>query len=392
MKNQILNSNTKFNLKQNNMKTICSNLLKTTIGIYTFLLLSTNAQAQLKPSIAVLNIDSKGLNLDPAQMGNLVRIELGKLDTYEVMDRYDVAYLVEKNQLNLTNCYGKLCLVEIGKVIKTDKMFTGSVELYGETILITLNIVDVKSSTIEKTQIKEFLNLPLELQSMIGITMKELFHLKNDEEMVTRLTKKFNYDNATNNPSATRLALDGPRMGFTVFTGDYGQMIKASKADGGMDALPLMFQFGYQFEKQYLNEGNFQALFEFIPMVTGLDQGFFYPSITIMNGFRSNKDGWEFAFGPTIGFNTEAEGYYANGKFNLKNEWKDSLSTRPAMVTRSDSRGDTKLSSGFVFAVGKTFKSGKMNIPINAYIVPNKEGLRFGISLGFNAKNTNRTH
>ncbi len=368
------------------------NLFKVTTWIFMFLLITGNVSAQVKLSVAVLNIDSKGLNLDPVQMGNLVRIELGKIDTYEVMDRYDVAYLVEKEKLDIGNCYGKLCLVEIGKIIKTDRMFTGSVELYGETILITLNLVDVKTSTIEKTQIKEFLNLPLELQSMIGITIKEMLHIKNDEELVTRLTKKFNFESAINNPKTERLALDGPRMGFAVFTGSYAKMMKAPKSDGGMDAIPLMFQFGYQFEKQYLNEGNFQALFEFIPMITGLDQGFFFPSIAIMNGFRSNRDGWEFAFGPTIGFTSEAEGYMVNNKFIPKKDWSDTTYTPTTVFTRSDSRGDTKLSSGFVFAFGRTFKSGKMNIPINAYVVPNKEGVRFGVSLGFNAKNKARSN
>lgn len=34
----------------------------------------------------------------------------------------------------------------------------------------------------------------------------------------------------------------------------------------------------------------------------------------------------------------------------------------------------------------KTFKSGKLNIPVNFYVVPNKEGIRVGASFGFNAK------
>ena len=54
-----------------------------------------------RPSVTVLNIDTKGLMLDPVQMGNMVRLELEKLDTFEVMDRYDVSYVVEKNKLNI---------------------------------------------------------------------------------------------------------------------------------------------------------------------------------------------------------------------------------------------------------------------------------------------------
>jgi len=37
--------------------------------------------------------------------------------------------------------------------------------------------------------------------------------------------------------------------------------------------LIIRFNLAISLSKQYLNEGNFQALFEFIPMVSGLDQG-----------------------------------------------------------------------------------------------------------------------
>ena len=368
--------------------------IKTTIAAVLFSL-TVNVFAQvktIKPTVAVLNVDSKGINLDPAQMGNLVRLELEKLDTFSVMDRYDVIYLVDKNKLEIGNCYGKLCLVEVGNTIKSEKMFSGSVELYGESIIITLRLIDVKTSFVEKTQVKEFLNLPLEVQSMIGVTIREMFHRKNEQTIVERLTKTYNYDNAINNPKEPVLKLDGPRMGFGAFTGKAADVIMAKKSEGGYEGLPFMFQFGYQFEKQYLNEGNFQGLFEFLPVITGLDQGRFIPSFTFMNGLRDNRHGWEFAFGPTVSIIKKAEGYYdPKGKWNLKSEWisVDNSGvpiTAPDFTSRLDSRGDLAFNTGFILAVGKTFKSGKLNIPVNMYVVPNRDGWRFGASFGFNAK------
>lgn len=373
------------------MKTTFSNIPLTIffLAIFSISFAQDNTPKTNSPkkSITVLNIDTKGLALDPAQMGNLVRIELEKLDQYQVMDRYDVAYVVEKNKLDISNCYGKLCLVEIGNVIKTEKMLTGSVDLYGETIIVTLRLLDVPSATIEKTYVMEFLNLPKELQSMINISMRGMFGLKNDEVTVTRLTKKFNYESSTNNPEQERLNLSGPRMGFTAYTGKTAGYIRAEKDQGGYDAFPLMFQFGYQFEQQYLNEGNFQALFEFVPMVTGLDQGLFIPSLTVMNGLRNNKNGYEFAFGPTFSVVKKAKGFYdANGSWHRESEWDAANPDRPTMESRLDSRGDAAISTGFVFAFGKTIKSGKLNIPVNAYVIPHKDGLRLGASFGFNAK------
>lgn len=361
------------------------------LSLLTFtvvLSLMANAQNQkTKRSITVLNVDTKGVQLDPAQMGNLVRIELEKLDTFQVMDRYDVTYVVEKNQLNINNCYGKLCLVEIGNVIKSEKMFSGSVELYGETIIITMRQVDVASASIEKTEVMEFLNLQNELQNMLGITIRKMYGRPNDEVMLTRLTKKFHYESLTNNPTEERLNLTGPRMGFTMFTGKTAKYLKEDKNTGGYEAMPLMFQFGYQFEKQYLNEGNFQALFEFIPLITGLDQGLFIPSLTLMNGLRNNKHGWEFAFGPTISIVKKTEGYFEDGTWKEKFTRPDSLGVPEGGYTeRVDSRGTAAFSSAFVFAFGKTFKSGKLNIPVNLYVMPHKDGVRFGGSFGFNAK------
>jgi hypothetical protein len=118
-------------------------------------------------TIAVLDIDSKGFTADPVQMGNITRVELDKTGVFQVMDKYDVEYLVEKNGLKVDNCFGKLCLLDIGKVLKTDKILTGSVELYGETIVITFRLIDIGTEQIEKTHIMEYLNLRNQFQLMI---------------------------------------------------------------------------------------------------------------------------------------------------------------------------------------------------------------------------------
>jgi hypothetical protein len=344
-----------------------------------------NLYAQ-RSRVTVLNIDTKGINLDPSQMGGIVRMELDKLDTFEVMDKYDVNYVIEKNKLNTTNCYGKICLVEMGKVINTDKILTGSVELVVKSYVVTLKLIDIKTEAVERTEIIEFLPLPDEMQTMISVTLHKMFNKKVDPILIERLTKVNNYESAINNPEEAILRLNGPRLGLIAFTGQQAEQLQRSESLGGYDAFPVMFQFGYQFEKQYLNSGNFQALFEFVPMITGLDQGKFFPSFTIMNGLRSNVSGWEFAIGPTFSLDTKSNGYYENGKWHLENEWVQPKPNPYEIIERSDSRGDVKLTSNFVIAVGKTIKSGKMNIPINAFFIPTKTGLRFGISFGYNAK------
>jgi hypothetical protein len=355
-----------------------------------FLPWSMNAQNGAKKNrktLTVLNIDSKGLNLDPVQMGNLVRIELEKLDTFEVMDRYDVSYVIEKNKLNIGNCYGKICLVEVGNEIHSEKMLTGSAELYGETIIMTFRLIDVASATIEKTQVNEYLNLPKDLQSMVRMSVRSMFGLKVDLPMMNYLSKRNGFESSTNNPDKERVNLSGPRSGFTVFTGSTARIVQAAKSEGGFGASPVMFQFGYQFEVQYLNEGSYQALFEFVPMITGFDQNIFIPSLTIMNGFRDNKHGWEIAFGPTFSLVPIADGYYdTQNNWHINSEWQSPDANPNHGVSRLDSRGSIQGRASVIIAIGRTFKSGKLNIPINAYVIPGSDGWRFGMSVGFNAK------
>lgn len=346
-----------------------------------------------KPSLTILSVDITGFKIDPQQMGNLVRTELEKLDTFEVMDRYDVAYMIEKNKLSIHNCYGKLCLTEIGETINSDKMLSGSIELYPKSIVYTLRLIDVKTKTIEKTTVMEFLNLPDELQAFTSVTVRTMFGRSVDANLLSKLTQRNGFDNATNNPKKDRLRLDGPRLGFVTYTGNIANILQQDKSVGGFEAFPVMFQFGYQFEKQYLNEGKIQALFEFVPMITGVDQGYFIPGFTLLHGLRSNVNGWEFALGPTINLSPKARGYYDDSNtWRRESDWtndpaNENVKNPYQIKERLDSRGDYTIQTGFVLAFGRTFRSGKLNLPVNAYVIPSREGFRIGASLGFNAKN-----
>lgn len=370
------------------MKTIANLINRFFIITLIIMIISGNAISQEREKLAVLNVDAQGFNLSPKEMGNLVRIQVEKLDMFEVIDRYDVAYLIEKNDLMIDNCYGKICLVETGEIIEADKMFSGSVELYGKMIIISFRLIDVQTGTIEKTQICEFLDLQNELQTMITITINKMFGLEVDEFLEEKLTKRDSYESAINNPKKDKLNLSGPRMGCTIFSGKVANYMKLAENEGGYDiTVPIMFQYGYQFEIQYLNEANVQMLFEFIPNLTGLGQGLYIPSLTFLQGLRHTVMGLELAFGPTFSITRSAKGYYQDNVWHLRNDWTSEEPNPYNITSRFDSRGDLKLNSGFLIGFGKSFKFGKLNVPVNIYTIPNfKDGFRYGFSVGFNAK------
>jgi len=340
---------------------------------------------EYKPTIAVLEIDAQNPSFSPVELGDMVRMEVSKLDRFDVLDRYDATYLIEKNKLTVENCFGKICLTEIGNKLGVEKMVTGNLESFAETIIITLRLLNVSTGNIEKTEVVEFLNVPQQVRNMIQISTKRLFGEVVDENLMSKLSQKNKYESAISYPETKSLHLGGPRMGFTYVMGEASSILQADPVNGGFDANPLMFQFGYQWEVKYLNQGNFQALFEFVPIITGLDQGKFFPSISILNGLRSNVSGWEFTFGPIFYASSKTKGFFdENGEWQIKYTSGTNTET-PVFKTRLDSRGDPSFDSSFVFAIGKSFKSGNLNIPVNVFYIPRRDGARIGISVGFNA-------
>jgi hypothetical protein len=159
--------------------------------------------------------------------------------------------------------------------------------------------------------------------------------------------------------------------------------MQAPVSEGCYNMYPANCMIGYQFEKQFLSSGDFQALFEVVPSISGMESGLFIPSVTSMLGFRFNKSGFEFGLGPVLRMVKTANGYY-----DSTNTWQLAKGL-PAdhdfdIINNLDQRGDYQLSTGMIFAVGKTFRSGYLNMPVNLYFSPRKEGSVVGIILGFN--------
>ena len=365
------------------------NKLRITLLLFITLFTSTlSAQynAVEKQSIAVVDFDVRGYKMNQIQAIQFLTNELIRVGQFEVMDKYDIEFIARRDSLDLLNCFSKTCLQDVGKKLKVDKMLSGSISQMGDNLNVSLRILDVSKGNFETQKVREFLVIPGTEFQMLRICVNDLFNVPNDNELITKLSKRADFDNAINNPYTPRLQSDGPRMGITAMTGYLAKVMESPKAEGGYDGYPFMFQFGYQFEKQYLNEGNLQALFEIIPMITGLDQSRVIPSITLLNGLRNNINGWEFAFGPNFAISRSAEGYVDGSNKFVIPSYQNPAPDGTVLENRPDSRGSVVLATGFLFAAGKTFKSGKLNIPVNVFAVPGKWGWRFGVSMGWNAK------
>jgi TolB-like protein len=339
-----------------------------------------SAFSQEKQSISIISMDTKGLNIDNETMASIMRLELEKINQFEVMDKYDVNDMLTGNDIDPATCFGKNAVVNAGKLLNADYMLTGSSELFGEKIIMVLRLIDVQKEKITTTSVMEYLNVQNEIQTMAMISINDLLGIENDPHLVDLL---INY-NLPITTAKTTVKLNGPRMGAAFTTGKAGKRLMASKADGGYNMFPVTSMFGYQYEVQYLSSGDFQALIEVIPTVNGLESGNFIPSLSIMNGFRFNNSGFELGLGPVFRAVKRIEGFYdADDNWTLISE----VDEVPEGIDREfalDHRGELEASVGMIVAVGRTFRSGYLNIPVNLYFIPRKEGTVYGFTFGFN--------
>ena len=325
--------------------------------------------AQKTPSVAVLDFDTRGYNeVERYQIIQKLTLEMINMENYEVIDNYDVEYISERDGIDFTGCFSRICLKELGEKLEVDYILTGSMNLLGEKVSTTVRLFDVNEGSFVNSANRNYVDVPKNDLLMAELTLKDMMGLENDPELVRRVTVANDYENILNNPFDRTLVAEGPRMGFGFVTGENFTILAKPRAQGGFDQqIPIMSQFGYQFEKAYITTGNWQALAEFIPLISGLESNRFVPNVTLLNGLRNNNSGWEFAFGPTLDITKTLEG-------------------------KLDSRGVYGVSTALVFSVGKTVKSGEMNFPINAYFIPPKDGssFRFGLSMGWNASSKKR--
>ena len=373
------------------------------------------------PTIAVANPNVNSLTQKPAILAKMLRLELIKMAKYKVYDEFDMADALKTNPEYTTDCYGQNCLVKLGKELNVDYVLCGSFDGLGNKIALTLKIVDVKNKTIFKSSVKEFDNQELEVQRMIEILLKEMHGVEVPKDINDRLA--FKNELITSN-NIGKINNSGPRIGVAYLLGSMNEFATRPESQGGLDIFPAVSMIGYQVEGQYVGTENFSALVEGIFNVSGLEQGQFIPSITIMNGFRFGSSGWEFAFGPGFSLKKTSNGFFdTENKFGSDNryfnssDWYDyareTYGTNPQYLDVNgnftapqpskfssdynfdrkfgDARGSTSVSTMFVFAFGRTFRAGALNIPVNLFYSSQKNGGMAGINVGFNVQKSKRT-
>jgi hypothetical protein len=103
--------------------------------------------------IAVMGLDSKGV--DPLlvdTLGELYSTSISDLGCCSVISRQDISSMLGfEKQRQLLNCGedAPSCIAEIGGALGVDKLASGSLGKVGDTYLLTLRLVDIRTARVE---------------------------------------------------------------------------------------------------------------------------------------------------------------------------------------------------------------------------------------------------
>ena len=143
-------------------------------------------------------------------------------------------------------------------------------------------------------------------------------------------------------PLGRTISLSGPRCGATFLSDGIVKKLD----DNSIGVGSAVTQFGWQFEKQFLNAGTGpSAVSEWVLLVGGMEQGVVLPSLSWLVGLRT-RGGAEVGVGPNL----------------------------------------TPAGAALALAGGVTFRAGSLNLPVNLAVVPSKAGLRVSLLCGFNTR------
>ncbi|MDG1174859.1 MAG: hypothetical protein P8N07_03580, partial [Flavobacteriales bacterium] len=200
----------------------------------------TFSQEQLKETCTVLDIQVKGnAHLSAKEAGNLTRHLMNQLSLYNVSYDQDINYILKEEELKnykvyegefrktlksnvmsdtsitnkraqvLTNidnafydiettkkeklieksgevsyeCYSIQCLEKVGKILGSDKMLSGYIELIRNNYIISFREFDVKTGRISRSISREYRDIPEQIKNMVLITLQDMYDLEVNKQM-----------------------------------------------------------------------------------------------------------------------------------------------------------------------------------------------------------------
>jgi hypothetical protein len=142
------------------------------------------AQAKKEYTIAILNLDAKGVSQVEAEVlseklrshvlqliNSKEYIAQKKADKYLVVEQTQVDKILEQFQIQNTGCVSDSCAIEFGKMLQVDRIVIGQIGFVGNTYLVSARIIDVESRKAIATADRQYKG---SIDDVIGTVINEV--------------------------------------------------------------------------------------------------------------------------------------------------------------------------------------------------------------------------
>ena len=115
--------------------------------------------AQKKMAIAILDFDTRGgiTKDEAASLSDIFQARLVKMGEFVVVDRNRIkAILQEQGFQQSEACSQVECVVDVGRILKVEKMFAGTIGKVGKIFTVNIQLIDVATAQVAATESRQY--------------------------------------------------------------------------------------------------------------------------------------------------------------------------------------------------------------------------------------------
>jgi formylglycine-generating enzyme required for sulfatase activity/TolB-like protein len=138
---------------------------------------AVQGEEDTRPIVAVLDLESHSSKLDKTLvrlLSDKLRTEIVKTGRWRVVDRGNLDSVIREQGLSLNDCFASECTVRAGQLVGAENLITGSIGKLGKLVLITIQLINVETGTLENSADIECECGPNELLQKIEELAREL--------------------------------------------------------------------------------------------------------------------------------------------------------------------------------------------------------------------------
>lgn len=100
-------------------------------------------------NLAIAEFEARNVsNMDALAVTDFIRTELVRAKRFKVLDRNNMAMVLEEQKFQLSGCTTQDCAIKMGKILNVQKMVIGNLTKLAEVYFITASIIDIETGEI----------------------------------------------------------------------------------------------------------------------------------------------------------------------------------------------------------------------------------------------------